>query len=235
LYKDKFGWPNLDVNCAKVKEFYRHHKMTPNGKAIDYIEIRVISDPNDPVYQEGHGAVAFGAFAKVDLPLGTILGEYTGEVKSILQLYDEVTGDSGGLQNEMKMVYSLDLEITAKWVENAEADQLTLDANRHSSEFALINDYRSDWYSEKYQNPLRRQNVVFLEVLVNNWPHKYVVVCEPVARGKELYVDYSSKFWEQRRDAYDRRKYIENLLEQQRKEIIKIGREEDDPFLKLSL
>lgn len=68
----------------------------------------IILDEGNPVKQMANGNMpVYGVFAKEPIPKGTVVGEYTGEVKTLAQFDEGIN-----LDNESIKVYSFDLHST---------------------------------------------------------------------------------------------------------------------------
>mmetsp|Transcript_30887 Transcript_30887/g.55991 ORF Transcript_30887/g.55991 Transcript_30887/m.55991 type:complete len:134 (-) Transcript_30887:52-453(-) len=81
-----------------------------------------------------------------------------------------------------------------------------LDAGNVFNEASLINDVRFNVLGEE---PVERDdNVSFVEVLVNGWPHVFIITTKAVKTGKEFSIDYGKEYWNKRTMVLDKSGWI---------------------------
>ncbi|KAL7570319.1 hypothetical protein ACA910_017166 [Epithemia clementina (nom. ined.)] len=123
-----------------------------------------------------------------NIAAGTVLCEYAGLVRR------ETDEDGIPEQNS----YGFKLQKLDEWVlktaETCYEKSFILDARSVFNESSLINDIRTDVLAR--ERPDREENVGCKEVLLNKWPHVFLVSTRDIKAGEELITDYGPSYWE---------------------------------------
>jgi len=128
----------------------------------------MVRDPTDPCHRLSTGPFSHsGVFAVSDVPKHTIVCEYGG----LLRREDE-----GGSNPNPE--YAIKLEKCGAYVLDSSSSSYEnayiLDGECMFNEGSVINDFR--WSLDGQDGSVyRKENVLFLEVVVNDWPHIFVV------------------------------------------------------------
>jgi hypothetical protein len=75
------------------------------------------------------------------------------------------------------------------------ADDPYVDGEWEFNKGSLINDHRWSLAGEEGV-PHKEANVSFIEVMVNGWPHIFVISTRAIGKDQELLIDYSAEYWE---------------------------------------
>jgi hypothetical protein len=168
---------------------------------------RIDPDSMNPVAvaakEAGFTEPVYAAIARLDIPGGTCLGEYSGQV---------ITDDS----NDPRLKATQSTRQTANWQYAGKAglvQTLLVVCDRAKNELAYCNDYRTDVNNfkakEKQTRPGPNIEVCEVELPEDGLPRLLYVTDRSIQKGEEILVDYGERFWEQ---------YLENVsLEQQSK------------------
>jgi hypothetical protein len=126
-------------------------------------------------------------------PRGTVLIEYGG----LLRREDECREDGSAYGHNTE--YAVKLDTCDEWTmakEGEYAATFDLDAADVFNEASLVNDVRFNVLGEE---PVERDDTVsFVELLVNGWPHVFIIMTKAVKRGKEFLIDYGKEYWNKR-------------------------------------
>jgi len=185
-------WRGDKVPEAFANEIRRRLK---EPRTIDGVRPAMIRDPKDPCLRASTGPACphFGLFAERNIPRHSVVCEYGGMVRR---------EDEGGYNPAPE--YAVRLAKCDEYVlegNNGDpyGDGYLLDGEDHFNEGSLINDSRWSLAGEEDARH-RRQNVVFLEVAVNGWPHTFIVTTRDVKKGEELLIDFGPDYWEKIRN-----------------------------------
>ena len=140
--------------------------------------VRNCPDPTAPQYC---------LLAVKDIAAGTVISEYAGLVRQ--ESPEDCSAESS---------YCFTLQRLDEWVmkgsDTCYVKSFILDARTVFNESSLINDVRTDVLERG--RPLREENVGCAEVLVDKWPHIFLVSKKEIKSGEELLTDYGPQYWE---------------------------------------
>jgi len=175
--------------------FYRdveRNMSTVVNRRPELTKLEEVTDENDPAVKaqrKENADPVYGLYAKKNLSPGTLLGEYTG----LIRFEDELNTQE---RQEVRR-YDMNLDIGAgkemeRWSKvavpkfpNRKDFSLFIDASKHRSEMAYINDIRPD----------RQENTVFVSLFIHDWPHVVVMTTREVRRGQQLLIEYGNEYW----------------------------------------
>jgi hypothetical protein len=153
----------------------------------------------------------YGLYAKDNIAPYTIICEYCGELtryKDIMQESDIIDTSYnfidliGTVDNMCKYNY---------WGENKSDKLMITDLHGFLNESVYINDIRITKNSET--NTIDEPNVFFIEILVNGWPHIFVVSGpNKINKGEELLIDRGMNYWEEMEQKYKVQNKIKQLI-----------------------
>ena len=139
----------------------------------------------------------FGLRAKVDIPVDTVIGEYSGRIYRT-----ETTDDDFGASPQ----FGMELKALDDYVEqtkpNGSKNVYILDAQRYFNETALVNDATIEYLSGCQQDDFAISedvNIEYVEVLVDGFPRIVLVVTREIKAGDELLTNYGDGYWERNR------------------------------------
>ena len=166
-------------------------------------------------YPGGSSPPVYLVFAQVDIPKGTILGEYTGHVKLDSTVKQEETAREEAADGlSLPMAYNYTYGATESWstgapplpsaevastvAQDTHGDgKLTVDAFSSGNHLRYINDYRENLerFCEVGAQGRRRPNVEPFEVWYGGLPHILLVTIVEIAQYEEVLVDYGDDYW----------------------------------------
>ena len=175
-----------------------------DSRKLPRTEPRLLRDPKHACLQNLSDQMVrqYGLFALEDVKAGDLICEYAGVVGR--EAPDAWCNDNYG-------EYSFQLQALDHHVKKNEglyACAFLLDAATHFNEAALVNDVRSshefdeangDSLPTQHENTTlqtQHENTTYVEVLVNGWPHAFLVAAEDVAKDQEFFVDYMDEYWQ---------------------------------------
>mmetsp|Transcript_63005 Transcript_63005/g.153435 ORF Transcript_63005/g.153435 Transcript_63005/m.153435 type:complete len:1048 (+) Transcript_63005:1539-4682(+) len=139
----------------------------------------------------------YGLRAKVDIPVNTVIGEYSGK------LYREETTDNDfGASPQFGMSLKALDDYVEQTKPNGSKKVYILDAQRYFNETALVNDATMDYLSGCQQDDVATSedvNIEYVEVLVNGFPRVVLVATREIKSGDELLTNYGDAYWEKNR------------------------------------
>lgn len=151
-----------DAFSRKAKKMLSKVRKEGDDFLLENIEIKFIND-----------VIGFGAFAKKDLPKGTILGEYVGMIKCLSPKEDEELSDKNGYLFE--------------FTEIEELEDFVLDAKTYGNFIRFLNHARKR---------TKKENVEALMFCDKEAPHVLYVTKRAVKKGEELRLDYGEDtYW----------------------------------------
>jgi hypothetical protein len=158
------------------------------------VAIGRIVDPSHRVLraheQAMGGRAHYGAFAKVDIPAGTTLGFYAGQVATQRDVASRA-------EAETAMLSTAPFFLSEMWGEGDDALMMCCMESRN--ETAYFNDFRTD-IRQPGDVPVNREggepNVSVAEVLVDAKPTLVYFTIKNVQQEEELMLDYGQDFWE---------------------------------------
>lgn len=153
------------------------------------VEVRELLEPLHPCVRYCAGASRqFGLFATRPVERGEWIIEFVGELKpegmAISQL-DCVSKLSA--QDRFHRLRALDNSV----------ENIIIDASHYSNEAVFMNDPR-DWATEVTTSHAADLscNAVFVETVVNEWPHMLVFCTKAIGVGAEVLANYGDSYWE---------------------------------------
>lgn len=114
----------------------------------------------------------------------------------------ESTSDFGALPTYGFGMAALD-DVVKKHQPDGSKKIFTLDAQKHCNELAFLNDPTIDSLADEEQQDQgsREANAEFVEVLIDGWPHIFVVAKESgINAFSEGLISYGNKYWEHHRN-----------------------------------
>eukprot|EP01083_Nonionella_stella_P273583 928120_1 len=95
------------------------------------------------------------------------------------------------------------------------SDHFVVDAADRFSLGVFVNDARD--FARKQT---REFNVVFVELLINNWPHYILLTVRDILPGQELLTAYGADYWENHKQFCETREYIADRVQEGVNEIV---------------
>jgi hypothetical protein len=115
----------------------------------------------------------------------------------LLRREDECQEDGSAYGHNTE--YAVKLDTCDEWTmakEGEYAATFDLDAADVFNEASLINDVRFNGGKSLLLE--RDDNESFVELLVNGWPHVFIITTKAIKRGKEFLIDYGKEYWNKR-------------------------------------
>ncbi|MBI5273553.1 MAG: SET domain-containing protein-lysine N-methyltransferase [Chlamydiales bacterium] len=154
-----------DKFTKKAKKVLQLVKQQGDAFLRDKLEIRFIDDQ-----------IGFGAFAKDDIPKGTILGEYVGMIKYLSPAEDKKLAKTNGYLFEFTDVKKL--------------SDFVIDAKTYGNFIRFIN------HAKKRS---KKENVESFVIFDEDAPH-IIYVSKGIKKGDELRMDYGEEtYWKNRK------------------------------------
>ena len=193
----------IQLDCPSFMNLSRQQKekarfsikaiLLENKNVPQHLTPKLIRNPQDPCHRASLSLKPhFGLFATRKIPKHTILCEYSGEVRGDNEAF-------GGYQAAPEYVVKLehcDNFILSK-TNDRYSDTFVLDAEWGFNEGSLINDHRWSLAWDDDVNVVhRKENVKFVEVVVNAWPHIFIMSIASIAKDEEILMDYGPDYWE---------------------------------------
>lgn len=134
----------------------------------------------------------FGVFAVEDISAGDLIVEYVGEVAR--ESADAWSNENYG--EYAFQLHALDDHVIRK--EGLYANAFLLDAVKVFNEAALVNDVRMgfDDGEESSVESNQNENIEYVEVLVDGWPHVYLFAKDDIRKDEECFGDYMDEYWQ---------------------------------------
>ena len=153
----------------------------------------ILRNPKDPCFRASTRiSLHFGLFASKQILKDTIIMEYAGLVRreneGMYQINPEYAVKLGACDEHI-----LNHQVKGKDIDYSNA--YILDGEWLFNEGSLINDHR--WSLAGEESVLHRDvNAKFLEVVVNGWPHIFIISTKNISKDEELLIDYGPEYWE---------------------------------------
>lgn len=151
---------------------------------MDLVQVGRITDPDNPAFRTG--GASYGLFARQDLPTGTCLPEYAGEVQ-LLSAFEKEP------ERTLSSDCVFDLKTAESWFPKKGAmtcEGLVIHCDRKKGIMAYPNDFRDG------RGKVRRNfNIEFNEVVIEGWPHLIPVTTREVKKNEEILVHYGDSYW----------------------------------------
>ena len=128
-------------------------------------------------------------FAKMDIPSGTILGQYVGNE----MLKNEYHAIFNGTKEEMEHLTYMHGD-TVQLPDGRKIDVYVDGIASGKSPFLYINDGRSNLRKEETEEDAMRMNVQFMIPLANGWPIILLRTTKAIKSGDSLYINYGPRF-----------------------------------------
>lgn len=199
--------------------------------AITSVSPMMIRDPKDPCHRASiFPTVHFGLFATQEIPRHTIICEYAGEVRREDEGgYDPIPEYAVKLQRcDDHVVTEKQCGCKAKHCRctNTTAEQyrngFILDGELILNEASVINDARLSLVGEE-DTKHRDENVEWMEVIANGWPHTFIITTAEIKEGEEILIDYGPDYWEKIAN-----KRTQQLRQQEKREREELERKNDE-------
>jgi hypothetical protein len=183
LLAKKLSSDDLQSDVPKIVD--KMLEFLKSGEVHQFVQVQEIKSDHvtfdDKILRT---AKQYGCFAANEIPEGTVLGQYVGELKmELLHESDSDNPDSGPPEHAPEYAFALCV------IDSAE---LFVDAKRFGNEMAFINDGRPD---------KSRNNVAYLQVSVNGVPVIFILSLRRISAGEELLTHYGERFWNGHRGA----------------------------------
>ena len=238
-FEQKEYWENVLSRSEQSAVFHEvrkrlQHPAYPyhdDAQAITSVSPMMIRDPKDPCHRASiFPTVHFGLFATRKIPRHTIICEYAGEVRREdeggydpipeyavkLQRCDDHVGNEKRCSCKAKQCRCTNT--TAEQYRNG----FILDGEIILNEASIINDSRSSLVGEE-DTEHRDNNVEWMEVIANGWPHTFIITTAEINEGEEILIDYGPDYWEKITN-----KRTQQLRQREKKEREELDRKNDE-------
>ena len=179
------GAGNIDPDILVNRRWMKYESLS-DVLGIQPIHPSNCSHLTDPEILRGQRE----CFAKLDIPKGTILGQYVGTE----MLQSEFHAIYNGTREEMHHLSYMHGETLL--VPNGGRIELYVDGigAGDKSPFLYINDGRSNIRENETTEDAQRMNVEFVGVLCNGWPIIFIRSTKPIKAADSLWINYGSQF-----------------------------------------